>query len=61
MKITIRTFKEPMDFGEHWVATTSTKPFNGISGFDTSEPGAIKEFCTALIGAIEIEQEDANK
>jgi len=58
MNINIYTFKEPEDMGGQWGATTSDKPFELISGFNDSELGAVKEFCTALIGAIEVEEED---
>lgn len=61
MNINIYTFKEPEDMGGQWGATTSDKPFELISGFDDSELGAVKEFCTALIGAIEVCIEDEPK
>ena len=57
MNINIYTFKEPEDMGGQWGATTSDKPFEGISGFSDSELGAVKEFCVALIVAIEVEIE----
>jgi len=59
MNINIYTFKEPEEHGGQWGATTADKPFDGISGFDDTELGAIQEFCSALIGAIEIEMEDS--
>ena len=61
MNITIYTFKEPDEFGGQWGATTSDKPFELISGFDDSELGAVKEFCTALIGFIEVCIEDTHE
>ena len=58
MNINIYTFKEPEDMGGQWGATTSDKPFESISGFSDSELGAVREFCVALIGAIDVGIED---
>ena len=39
-------------------AATYDKPFDGISAFGDTKLEALKEFCTAMIGAIEIAIED---
>ena len=48
-------WKEPD--GEIGVTTTN-KPFYGISGFGDTELEALKEFCIAMIGAIDVCIED---
>jgi len=54
----IYIWKEPDgEFG----ATTADKPFDGISGFGDTKLEALKEFLTAMIGAIEVEIEDTGK
>ena len=50
-------FKEPD--GE-FRACTYDKPFDGISAFGDTKLEALKEFCTAMVGAIEVVEEDAN-
>lgn len=60
MNINIYTFKEPEEYGGQWGATTTEKPFDGISAFDDTELGAVKEFCVALIDAIEVEMESSD-
>jgi len=51
-------FKEPD--GE-FRACTYDKPFDGISAFGDTKLEALKEFCTAMVGAIEVVEEDAKK
>ena len=54
-QINVYIWKEPDGtFG----ATTADKPFDLISGFGDTKLEALKEFCIALLGAIEVEIED---
>ena len=54
----IYIWKEPDgEFG----ATTADKPFDGISGFGDTKLEALKEFLTAMLGAVEVVIEDAGK
>jgi len=50
-------WKEPD--GEYG-ATTHDKPFDGISAFGDTKLEALKEFCTAMIGAIGVVVEDSD-
>ena len=54
-QINIHIWKEPDNtFG----ATTADPPFNHISGFGDTKLEALKEFCIAMLGAIEVVIED---
>ena len=53
-------WKEPEEYGGEWGASTAEEPFNNISGLAGTKLEALKEFCVALIAAIEIEIEDSN-
>ena len=54
-QINIYFWKEPD--GEIGV-TTADKPFDGISAFGDTKLEALKEFCVAMIGAIDVCIED---
>ena len=60
--INVYTFKEPDNHRAkgQWGASASSKPFEMISGFGDTELEALKEFCIALEGAIEVMIEDTN-
>ena len=49
-------WEEPTD-GE-FGACTYDKPFDGISAFGDTKLEALKEFCVAMVGAIEVVIED---
>ena len=42
-------------------ATTADKPFDGISGFGDTKLEALKEFLTAMLGAVEVVIEDSGE
>ena len=56
MYISIKTFKSEDGYGA--MVETGPYAFTALSAFGDTELEAIKEFCVALIGAIEVEMED---
>ena len=57
MNYTVYTWKD----SNEWVASCKEKPFDGISGIGDTELEAMKEFFIAMVGAVIVEIEDANK
>lgn len=55
MNFSVYTWKEE---GDGYGASIESGRFSGISGFGDTELEALKEFFTAMIGAIEVEIED---
>ena len=59
MNLDIYTWEEPDDHGSMFGASTTEEPFAKITGFGDTELEALKQFCIAMVGAIQIEIEDS--